>query len=117
MSQPAREAETAPHKEASSRRKKRDGPRGNGDRLVRLEAQRSTELEVSKPRVSQARDVNHRLPQSPLTLYVFLACSLFCVTALVVVALTGGSATAAGSISAVWAATCGVLGVKTRRQS
>lgn len=53
--------------------------------------------------------------QSPMTLYVFLACSLFCVTALVVVALTDGSAAAVGSISAIWAATCGVLGFNGRR--
>jgi hypothetical protein len=59
----------------------------------------------------------HRPPQSSIAVYVFLGCSSFCVTALVVVALTSGSATAAGSIGAVWAATCGVLGLKNHRST
>jgi hypothetical protein len=117
MSHRARGTDNAPPDQASSRRKKRSGPRANGDRLVRPEAQRSTELEVSPPRVDeQERDIQ-RLPQSSTTLYVLLASTLFCVTALVVVAMTNGSATAAGAISAVWAATCGVLGLKSRRES
>ena len=56
----------------------------------------------------------HRPPQSPMTVYVFLGCSSFCVTALVVVALTSGSTTAVGAIGAVWTATCSALTLKTR---
>lgn len=116
VNQPLGKAKNPRPSETSTLRKA-GAPRRSRDRLRRPQAVQSTALDDPTRRTPEQGQDTRRLLQSPTTMYVFLACSAFCIAAVAVVALAGGSVPAIGSISAVWAATCGVLGLQGRRES